>query len=151
MARWTAADLQATLQQSDVEIGNPEILYQSSEQTQQYIQAEADLQRRIFDECALRALSNPAWEMIYAIPNGQYRKGQRMEPGLKKGVPDIHVPLIRRGYAGFYIELKHGKNQPSTEQVGWMDRLKEQGYMVSVHREFENCMGELEWYVEWGE
>lgn len=105
---------------------------------------ERDLQAACFERFAQLAIARPEFGMIFAIPNGQYRAGQRMEPGLKSGVPDIMVCVPRRftdkygdSYylGGLFIELKVGHNQVSTPQLEWMHRLTMQGYRCVVCRD----------------
>ncbi len=52
--------------------------------------------------------------------------------GLNSGVPDLCLPVARKGYNGLYIELKYGRNQPSERQVFWLDRLAAEGYLAVV-------------------
>lgn len=94
--------------------------------------SEYELTRLVFDECDRRALTDPRWGCIYANVNGQYRKGQRPEPGLKRGVPDIFVAVPVGQYAGMYCELKISPNKPSRDQLEWFQRLRQRGYKVAV-------------------
>lgn len=111
-------------------------------------QSEHDLQQAVIDECDRRAISNPLYGLIFCIPNGQYRKGQRMEPGLRPGVPDLFLPVARRGYHGMFLELKVGSNQPSEMQKAWLKVLQEQGYFWAVCWDtVGNAMKHLEWYL----
>src|SRR5690606_24999959 len=70
----------------------------------------------------------------YHIPNGGYRnpieaaKFKRM--GVKSGVPDICIPMARKGYHGLYIELKRvSGGKLSTTQTEWRDKLLREGYI----------------------
>lgn len=94
---------------------------------------EADAQAAIFKWSEGLYWLYPEFEFgLFAIPNGQYRKGQRMEPGLKGGVPDIQLAVARGGYHGFFGELKIGRNKPSDEQKAYIEYLNQQGYYVAV-------------------
>ncbi len=77
--------------------------------------------------------------LIFAIPNGGKRKtgGWMVAEGLKSGVPDLFLPCARKGYHGFFIEMKResAKTQMSAikpMQVMWQEALREQGYMAEV-------------------
>lgn len=110
---------------------------------------EHDLQRQVIDECDRRAITRPAYGLIFCIPNGQYRKGQRMEPGLRPGVPDLLLPVARHGYHGMFIELKVGDNQPGLAQMDWIGRLVAEGYYCKVIWDsVASAMRFMEWYLE---
>lgn len=49
--------------------------------------------------------------------------------GVKKGVLDFFLALPLDGYAGFWLELKVGKNQLTQEQKEFMDRKTQRGYL----------------------
>lgn len=94
--------------------------------------SEYDMQRQVFEACALRAVEQPAYALLMAVPNGQYRKGQRPEPGIKPGACDLLLPIARGPYHGLWIELKVRPNKPTAAQVEFMRRMEEQGYAVAV-------------------
>ena len=113
--------------------------------------SEYDLTRLVFEECDRRALADDRWACIYANVNGQYRKGQRPEPGLKSGVPDIFVAVPSGQFHGMYCEIKVKPNRPSHDQMEWMQRLRKCGYscvvcydtVASVIDAIESYLGEL--------
>jgi hypothetical protein len=73
-----------------------------------------------------------AW-VLYANVNGQYRPGQRPEPGLRTGIPDLFLPLARGGANGLYIELKRTKGGVVSEaQNFWIETLLNRGYWAVV-------------------
>lgn len=109
---------------------------------------ERDLQAACFERFAQLALVRPEYGLIFAIPNGQYRHGQRMEPGLKSGVLDFFVPVMRGGYGGLFCELKVGRNQPSDNQRWWIKQLTAQGYYCCVIWDsVDAVVGEIEAYL----
>ena len=89
----------------------------------------------------------PELEWMYAVPNGQMRYGMPMEPGMKKGIPDIHLPVARRGYSSMYIELKWGKNKPSASQETWIDALRNLGNHVVVAYGADDAIREISLYL----
>ena len=105
-------------------------------------------QQAIFDWAEWQQNNTPELALLHAIPNGQYRKGQRPEPGLKSGVPDMFLPVCRDGWAGLYIELKVGKNKPSDNQSWWIEQLRQQGYHVVVCYGFEEAKPVIEQYLD---
>jgi hypothetical protein len=119
------------------------------------IRNEHDLQVAVFEWVDRIALDHPDYEFIYAIPNGQYRPGQRMEPGLRKGYPDIgwDLPRLDREtgiiYPGIRLELKVKKNKLSEDQERWAMRLKGQGYYVTaIWDSVEEVLKVLDWYYK---
>lgn len=115
---------------------------------------EHQLQQSIVDEADWRANQDFRWGLLLAIPNGQYRKGQRMEAGLRAGVPDLFLPVPRAAtatdiaYHGLWIELKVGKNKPTDNQVDWAFKLCEQGYYyVWMHDDASKVIELIEWYL----
>ena len=72
------------------------------------------------------------YEHTHATPNGGLR-GIRtaikmVAEGQKKGYPDLSIDLACGGYHGLRIEMKHGRNRLTPEQLVWMTRLTEAGY-----------------------
>lgn len=80
--------------------------------------------------------------MLHAIPNGEYRTKRTgsllKRTGVKRGVPDICLPVARHGCHGLYIELKRVKGSHiSREQLQWMDALARQGYQCAICKGWE--------------
>lgn len=94
--------------------------------------SEWDFQSAVIAEAKLRAIAQPEYAMLVAIPNGQYRKGQRAEAGLTAGMPDLMLCVPRGGAGALFIELKCGSNKPSKAQLDMHSRLRRAGYRVVV-------------------
>ena len=62
------------------------------------------------------------------VSNGAALKRQ----GLKKGVPDICLPVPRGKYHGMYIEMKRIGGKPTAEQKAYINELAKQGYACYV-------------------
>ena len=72
---------------------------------------------------------------LHHIPNGGMRsKAEAVRfkrIGVKAGVPDLCLPVARKGYHGLYIELKRQKGgKLSEDQKKWLDDLFAQGYLA---------------------
>lgn len=93
----------------------------------------------------------PELALLYAIPNGGKRSiyvARKMKAeGVMPGVPDLHLPVARRGYAGLWIEMKFGKNKQTEEQRRWFVQLSEQGHLCSVCYSSDEAIKLLSWYV----
>lgn len=97
---------------------------------------EAAEQIKLFRWAAMNEEFIPELRLLYHIPNEGKRSaatGARMKAeGLRAGVPDICLPVSRRGYGALYIELKYGKNRPTKAQKEMISALTAAGNKVSV-------------------
>lgn len=101
--------------------------------------SESTEQQCLFEWARMAERAHPELRLMYHIPNEGKRSGKNgarlVAEGLKKGVPDICLPVARGGCHGLYIELKRIRNSKVTrEQVEWIEALKNQGYMAAVCR-----------------
>lgn len=104
-------------------------------------------QQALFEWAEWAANQHPCLRYLMAIPNGQYRPGQRMEAGLRAGVPDIFLPYPRNNEYGLWIEMKVGDNRVTAEQSEWLAWLEQQGYRVRVCYGFDEARREIEEYL----
>ena len=116
-------------------------------------QREHKIQEALFETAAYKEGERPALKLLYAVPNGQYRRGQRMEPGLKSGVPDVALPVPRPGtdgrlYHGLYLELKREGGRVRPEQRTWLERLRAAGYAARVVYGYEEAWTTLIDYLD---
>lgn len=101
----------------------------------------------LFKWAQMQAGALPELRLMFAIPNGGARPGVKVgkdgkkfsvtaarmkAEGVKRGVPDICLPVARGGYHGLFLELKAGKNSTSVEQGDWLLKLRTQGYLAMV-------------------
>lgn len=91
--------------------------------------------------------------LCYAIPNGGQRNAvvaaKLKAEGVVSGVPDLHIPVPRGGYASLYIEMKNGKaGRLSDHQKEIIPRLQAYGNKVVVCRNFEEFKQEVEEYLD---
>ena len=80
---------------------------------------------------------HPIAKHIFAITNGaRVAIGQAVKlkrAGVRKGVPDLFLPVPRREDYGLFIELKRKKGGViSTEQKEWIKTLRGNGYAAVV-------------------
>lgn len=68
--------------------------------------------------------------------------------GVKSGVPDLHLPVPRKGYHGMYMELKSKNGRLSDNQKWWLDKLAEQGYLCVVYRDPKEAFEQLVRYLD---
>lgn len=67
--------------------------------------------------------------------------------GVKKGVPDLCLPVTRGGFHGLYIEMKTPSGRASEAQRWWMMELTKQGYRAVVCHGYDAAVAELCWYL----
>ncbi|MBS7354980.1 MAG: VRR-NUC domain-containing protein [Eubacteriales bacterium] len=111
-------------------------------------------QRVIFQWAAMETAARPELGLLYAIPNGGKRAIKTAvalkKQGVKRGVPDMCLPVPRGGFNGLYIELKRVKGGTvSDEQREWIAALAEQGYKAVVCRGAEEAIGTIKEYLKW--
>ena len=108
--------------------------------------SEMDEQIAVIEYCDLRGIE------VMHIPNEGKRSdayGARMKRlGLRKGFPDLFVPLPKRGYHGFFIEMKARKGKLSPDQRLWLVRLKNAHYATAVCYGSADAIRLIEKYVE---
>ena len=76
----------------------------------------------------LRLLYHVANERKCTPAEGAFMKRK----GVKRGVPDLCLPVPRGKYHGLYIELKAPGGRASEDQKWWMKELETQGYVAAV-------------------
>lgn len=104
-------------------------------------QAEHSEQVALFAWARYAEAQYPELALMFAVPNGGARNvvtGQRLkQEGVKRGVPDVWLPVARCGYHGLVIELKAGKGRPTPEQKAWLQALTDEGWLALVCVGFE--------------
>jgi hypothetical protein len=80
------------------------------------------------------------------LPIGLAKKAKAA--GNKRGVPDIWLPVRRGKYAGLVIELKHGDNKPSDEQLDWLKFLNSQGFCAALAWGADEAISLIERYLD---
>lgn len=106
---------------------------------------EAAIQNALLQAIAYNIYpQHPEAELIYHIPNGGARGRTRAEAqragaqmtalGVKKGMPDLCLPVGRHGFRALYIELKNPKDSGhlSLEQLDRIMRLSLSGNFCAI-------------------
>ena len=108
---------------------------------------EGQIQAQIFQWASYR----PDLSLLFAIPNGGTRHKieavNLKRQGVKSGVPDMFLPVARRGYHGLFIELKTEIGRTSKNQNAWIESLNKQGYFCEVCHGFDSAMRVIKWYM----
>lgn len=97
---------------------------------------EHKAQVELFKWANSATIAYPDLKWLFAIPNGGKRSkataGRIKAEGGKKGVLDIFLPTARAGWHGLFIEMKHGRNRPTDEQIAFMADMPPRGYLCYV-------------------
>ena len=90
--------------------------------------------------------------LIYSIPNARkvskVQGARLVSEGVVSGIPDLHIPIAKKGFHGLYIEMKAGKNKPSPNQITIMDKLRNEGYKCVVCWNLDEFMKEVKDYLD---
>ncbi len=111
---------------------------------------EADEQRQL-----IQAIRERPWaQFLFHIPNesigGMGWMVRNRQMGMKKGVPDLMLPVPMDGYHGLFIELKTDKGRLSLEQKRWLMALERMGYKAVMCRGWKEALKVLEGYMHEG-
>lgn len=96
----------------------------------------------------------PNLKLLYHVPNERKctpAQGQALKRmGVKRGVPDLCLPVPSGKAHGLYIELKSmaKSTRASDAQLWWMDELVAQGYAVAMCRGWEAARDVIVDYME---
>lgn len=113
--------------------------------------SEYETQKLIFQWAKFMEGKYPELVLLNASLNGvrltigQAKKAKAA--GMKKGYPDLFLPVARGGYHGLFIELKVGKNKATKEQAWWIKELLKQGYYACVCYGYDATINTIEQYL----
>ena len=100
---------------------------------------------------ASRLPIHPELRWLYAVPNGGDRNpivaARLKAEGVKSGVSDLCLPVARRGYHGFYIEMKKPGGKESANQIEFGQFLLSQNYLYCMCDHWEVARDRIEWYL----
>ncbi len=74
--------------------------------------------------------------------------GKALKQGMKKGVPDLFLPVKQGGFSGLYIEMKSAKGRVSVEQSRYLKCAAENGYSVVVCYSAVDAINTIKSYLE---
>lgn len=108
---------------------------------------EAQEQAAVVDFCTLWGIE------IVHVPNEGKRtlaNGRQLaRMGLRKGFPDLFIPIARKGYHGMFIELKRDIHCKATEyQQKWIEYLNRQGYNAVICYGADDAIQQIGKYFE---
>lgn len=122
----------------------------------------------LFQRAELNANHRPELRLLHAVQNWAGVKGpregaRRKAEGVRAGVPDVHLPVPRGGYASLFIEMKQRRpcvtktkgvrmveTKPTAAQVEWIEALRTAGNRVEVCHSAEEAWDVLMRYLDAG-
>jgi hypothetical protein len=139
----------------DLAAANPDLThYVDKTKTQPLISvpSEHQIQTELIQRIQLAATQYPPLNLLLAIPNGGARHplvGAHLKAeGVRKGVPDLFLPVARTPYHGLFIEMKRPNGRLSPEQKEWLDHLEKQFYLCKVCFSADDAFTTLVDYVK---
>lgn len=113
--------------------------------------SEATEQEHVVSWCLHREWKYPDLKWIHHCPNGgsrQVKEAARLKAqGVKRGVPDLNLPIPKGVYAGLYIEMKYNTGSIEPEQKEWIKAMKAAGHFACVCYGFDYAVKVIEEYV----
>ena len=113
-----------------------------------YIPAtEEQEQSTVIEYCDLKKIP------VVHVPNEGKRSiayGAKLKKiGMRKGFPDLFIPVAKHGYHGLFIEMKDGtgKKKPTKEQLEWITVLVANGYYACVRHGAQAAIQEINAYM----
>lgn len=115
---------------------------------------ERQEQAALFQWAAVEANRDPRLKLLNASQNGMRTTPQQAKRakdcGMKKGYPDVFLPVAAGGWHGLFIELKRKGGVPSDvskEQREWIWNLVEQDYQAVVAFGWEDAVTLIQEYL----
>lgn len=103
--------------------------------------SEYEEQRALIEWCEWNTKAYPGIEMIFHIPNGEWRvprtASKLKKMGVKPGIPDLFLAVPRGQYHGLFIEVKTKTGKVTENQERWHNSLRAKGYCVEVCKGWE--------------
>lgn len=116
--------------------------------------SEAQHQRNVIVWSQIHRAEYPELALLFHIPNGGTRdeiEAKHLQSqGVRRGVPDLCLPVARRGYHSLWLEMKTLCGRVSDAQGWWKDKLTEQGACAVIAYGWKAAVRTLEWYLGGG-
>ena len=109
-------------------------------------------QEALIRRCKMSYAEYPELRLLFAIPNGGLRDkrvaAKLKAEGVRAGVPDLCLPIARKGYHALYIEMKTDRGRVSIEQRAWIEVLKKNGNQAVTCYSQEDAWEALKDYLQ---
>lgn len=99
---------------------------------------ESEIQTAFFVWLKMHENRFPELKFCFAVPNGGFRfkatAAAMKRTGTRAGVPDVFLPIARKGFHGLWIEFKSDAGKLSDVQKMFVKFLESQDYKVLIAR-----------------
>lgn len=124
-----------------------------------YDNSEHSHQVTVVNYCRTMVNKQPLLSLIYAVPNGARtnsiaQASKLKAEGLRRGFPDLCLPVPIQPYHSLYIEMKKpaitklsAKGALSIDQAIWLNRLYHQHHAVAVCYGAQSAIDVLDSYL----
>ena len=116
------------------------------------ISEETQEQIALFNWAKIMEHKYPELDLMYHIPNegkrSRYTGAELQAMGLKKGMPDVCLPVARCGYSALYIEMKTQTGVTTKEQKKVFAALTKAGNRAVICRSWGAAAKEIENYLK---
>ncbi len=120
--------------------------------TKRNAQPEAIEQAKVIDWAKANERNYPYLQLLHCSLNGvklsKAQAGKALKQGMKKGVPDLFLPVKQGGFSGLYIEMKSAKGRISIEQSKFLKDVSDNGYAAFVCYSANEAIKRIEDYYE---
>lgn len=117
--------------------------------------SEAQHQRNVIVWSQIHRDEYPELALLFHIPNGGTRDpveaAHLKAQGVRRGTPDLCLPVARRGYHSLWLEMKTPHGRVSSDQTWWKDKLTEQGAVAVIAYGWEAAVDAIKWYLGGGD
>jgi hypothetical protein len=111
----------------------------------------------VIDWCFAMTRIHPGLDLIFAIPNGAMLGGGRVgairanslkAEGMRPGVCDLFLPVVRGKWHGMFIEMKTTIGKLSENQEEFIAGVEAQGYFTAVCYGADEAIEQLTFYLQ---
>lgn len=111
--------------------------------------SETEEQITVISYCDIKGI--PIYHIANEGKRTRYTGDLLKRMGMRKGFPDLCIPVAKGKYHGFYIEMKSHTGKPTNEQISWLKRLKAQGYATAICYGADEAIQIIDKYINQGE
>lgn len=113
--------------------------------------SEIGEQETVVEYCDLRHIPIVHIPIVHIPNEGKRSKAygaQLKRAGMRRGFPDLFIPVPYGGFCGLLIEMKNGRGKTTPEQEKWLRELNSRGYKATVCVGADAAINEINEYLK---